>query len=151
ISSAVAFIGVTAAFVLFADLIPKRLAMTAPERVAVIVVGPMRFLVKLLMPAVWLFEGFVNWLFRIFGLPNKRPEDITSEEIVAMADAGAQAGALLRQEHQLIANVFELDERTVTSAMTARDSVVFFTLDENEKSIREKLVQAPHGKYPVCE
>lgn len=150
-SSVIAFVLVTSAFVLFADLIPKRLAMNAPERVAVIVVGPMQFMVKLFMPAVWLFDGFANRLFKLLGLPSVRPEDITSEEIVAMADAGAQAGALLRQEHQLIANVFELDERTVTSAMTARDSVVFFTLDESEERIREKLVQSPHGKFPVCE
>ncbi|WP_228151561.1 hemolysin family protein [Pseudazoarcus pumilus] len=150
-SSVLAFVLVTSAFVLLADLIPKRLAMNAPERVAVIVVGPMRTMVKVFMPAVWLFDGFANWIFRVLGLPSVRPEDITSEEIVAMADAGAQAGALLRQEHQLIANVFELDERTVTSAMTARDSVVFFTLDESEEHIREKLVQSPHGKFPVCE
>lgn len=151
ISSVVAFVLITSAFVLFADLVPKRLAMAAPERAAVLVVGPMRFLVKVLMPAVWVFDGIANWLFRRFGLPNVRPEDITSEEIVAMADAGAQAGALLRQEHQLIANVFELDERTVTSAMTARDNVVYLTLSESEESIREKLVQSPHGKFPVCE
>jgi len=151
ISSVLAFVVVTLAFVLFADLVPKRLAMTAPERVALIVVGPMRFLVKLLLPAVWLFDGMTNWLFRLFGLPNVRPEDITSEEIIAMAYAGAQAGQLLRQEHQLIANVFELDERTVTSAMTTRDSIVFFALNESEDAIREKLVQSPHGKFPVCE
>jgi len=150
-SSVVAFALVTGAFVLFADLIPKRLAMNAPERVAVIVVGPMRFMVKLFMPAVWLFDGLANRFFRMLKLPSVRPEDITSEEIVAMADAGAQAGALLRQEHQMIANVFELDERTVTSAMTVRDSVVYFTLDESEESIREKLVQSPHSKFPVCE
>lgn len=151
ISSVVAFVLITAAFVLFADLVPKRLGMAMPERVAVRIIGSMRFLVKLLMPAVWVFDGVANWLFRCLGLPNVRPEDITSEEIVAMADAGAQAGALLRQEHQLIANVFELDERTVTSAMTARDSVVYLTLNESEESIREKLVLSPHGKFPVCE
>lgn len=151
ISSVLAFATITSAFVLFADLVPKRLAMTAPERVAVIIVGPMRFMVRLFMPLVWVFDGLANRLFRLFGLTGVRPEDITSEEIVAMADAGAQAGALLRQEHQIIANVFELDERTVTSAMTARDSVVFLTLDESEEHIREKLVQSPHGKYPVCE
>lgn len=151
ISSVLAFATITSAFVLFADLVPKRLAMTAPERVAVIIVGPMRFMVRLFMPLVWVFDGLANRLFRLFGLTGVRPEDITSEEILAMADAGAQAGALLRQEHQIIANVFELDERTVTSAMTARDSVVFLTLDESEEHIREKLVQSPHGKYPVCE
>lgn len=151
ISSVAAFLLVTSLFVLFADLVPKRLAMTAPERVAVVIVKPMRFCVSLFMPLVWVFDGCANWLFRVFDLPHVRPEDITSEEIVAMADAGAQAGALLRHEHQLIANVFELDERMVTSAMTSRDSVVYFTLDEAEDSIRSKLACEPHAKFPVCE
>jgi len=151
ISSVCAFVLVTSLFVLFADLVPKRLAMASPEKVAVVIVGPMRLCVSVFMPLVWLFDGLANWLFRVLKLPHVRPEDITSEEIVAMADAGAQAGALLRQEHQLIANVFELDERTVTSAMTPRDSVVFFTLDEAEESIRTKLALHPHGKFPVCE
>ena len=68
-----------------------------------------------------------------------------------MADAGAQAGALLRQEQYLISNVFELDSRIVPSAMTARESIVFLTLGESEESIRRKIAAHPHGKFPVCE
>ncbi len=151
ISSVSAFVLMTSLFVLFADLVPKRLAMIAPERLAVLIVGPMRFCVALFMPIVWLFDSLANLVLKLLKQPNVRADDITSEEIVAMADAGAQAGVLLRQEHQLIANVFELDCRTVTSAMTTRDSLVFFTLDESEESIRGKLAQQPHAKFPVCE
>jgi CBS domain containing-hemolysin-like protein len=142
---------VTSLFVLFADLVPKRLGMLAPERVAVVVVTPMQWCVIAFAPLVWLFDGAANRLFRLLNLPSVRPEDITSDDIVAMADAGAQAGALLKQEHQLIANVFELDARTVPSAMTAREGIVFFTLNESEESIRTKLADQPHGKFPVCE
>lgn len=142
---------VTSLFVLFADLVPKRLGMLAPERVAVVVVTPMQWCVIAFAPLVWLFDGAANRLFRLLKLPSVRPEDITSDDIVAMADAGAQAGALLKQEHQLIANVFELDARTVPSAMTAREGIVFFTLNESEESIRTKLAGHPHGKFPVCE
>lgn len=151
LSFVLSFVLVTSLFVLFADLVPKRLGMVAPERVAVAVVKPMQWCVVAFAPLVWVFDGLANRLFAFFKLPNVRPEDITSDDIVAMADAGAQAGALLKHERQLIANVFELDARTVPSAMTPREGIVFFTLNEGEESIRGKLAKEPHGKYPVCE
>ena len=151
VSFVLSFVVVTSLFVLFADLIPKRLGMIAPERVAVVVVKPIQFFLTVFAPLVWVFDGLANRLIGLFKLPAVRPEDITSDEIVAMAFAGAQTGALLKQEHQLIANVFELDTRTVGSAMTNRESIVFFTLNESEESIRKKLAEQPHGKFPVCE
>jgi len=90
-------------------------------------------------------------IFRLLGVPSARSEDITPDDIIAMADAGAQAGALLSHEQHLIANVFELDARIIPSAMTARESIVFLTLSETEESIRAKIAETPHGKYPVCE
>jgi len=150
-SFVLSFALVTSLFVLFADLVPKRLGMIAPERVAVAVVTPMQWLVTACAPLVWVFDGLANRLFQLLKLPSVRPEDITSDDIVAMADAGAQAGALLKQERQLIANVFELDARTVPSAMTPRESIVYFTLNESEESVRAKLAREPHGKFPVCE
>lgn len=146
----IAFVFVTSLFVLFADLMPKRIAMVRPEAVAMAVVRPMQACMWLLAPLVWVFDGLADRLFRLFKLPSVRAEDITAADIVAMADAGAQSGMLLRQEQQMISNVFELDSRIVPSAMTARDSIVFLTLGESEDSIRNKIATSPHGKFPVC-
>ena len=151
LSFTVSFVFVTSLFVLFADLMPKRLAMVRPERIAMIVVRPMLLCVWLFAPLVWVFNGLADILFRWLKVPSVRVEDITADDIVAMADAGAQTGALLRQEQHLISNVFELDSRIVPSAMTARESIVFLTLSESEESIRRKIAEHPHGKFPVCE
>jgi len=151
LSFVVSFVFVTSLFVLFADLMPKRLAMVEPERIAVGLVRPMQACIWVFAPLVWVFNGLANILFRWFKVPSKRTEDITADDIVAMADAGAQAGALLRQEQHLISNVFELDSRIVPSAMTSRESIVFLTLSESEESIRRKISAHPHGKFPVCE
>ncbi|THF64096.1 HlyC/CorC family transporter [Pseudothauera nasutitermitis] len=147
----IAFVLVTSLFVLFADLMPKRLAMVQPERLALATVRPMQFCVTVFAPLVWVFNGLANRLFRLLGVPSVRSEEITPADIVAMADAGAQAGVLLNQEQHLIANVFELDSRIIPSAMTARESIVFLTLSEPEESTRNKIAEHPHGKYPVCE
>ncbi|WP_287019578.1 CNNM domain-containing protein, partial [Herbaspirillum sp.] len=128
ISFAMSFLVVTAFFILFADLMPKRLAMAAPERAAVALVQPMLLLETLFRPLVWFFNSLSKWIFTLFGLPQVRQDVITPSEIHAMVDAGAQAGVLLTQEHHLIENVFELESRYVPSAMTPRDSIVYFLL-----------------------
>ncbi|MGL4505509.1 MAG: CNNM domain-containing protein, partial [Aeromonas sobria] len=127
ISSIVSFVVVTSLFILIADLMPKRLAMSMPERVAVVVVRPMLLCVTLLMPLVWFFNGMANGLFRLLRVSMIRNDEITSDDIYAVMDAGAEAGVIQREEHQLIENVFELQSLGVTSAMTARESLIYFT------------------------
>lgn len=151
VSFVCAFVFVTALFVLFADLMPKRVAMVQPERVAVAVVRPMRTCMTVFAPLVWVFNGVADRLFRLFDVPSARIDEITPEDIMAMADAGAQAGGLLKQEQTLIANVFELEQRIVPSAMTPREDIVYLTLVDSEEAIRKKIAERPHGKFPVCE
>ncbi|MGB6189058.1 MAG: hemolysin family protein [Aeromonas molluscorum] len=151
ISSTASFVFVTSMFILLADLMPKRLAMTMPERIAVIVVRPMMLFVMLWMPLVWFFNGLANLLFRLLRVSMVRNDEITSDDIYAVMDAGAAAGILQREEHQLIENVFELQSLGVTSAMTARESLIYFTLQESEESIKAKIAEHPHNKFLVCD
>lgn len=151
ISFAISFMLVTSLFILFADLIPKRLAMMAPERIAIHIVGPMLFCVAVFKPLVFIFNGLANLLFRLFKLPTTHKEVITPDDIYAMMSAGAQAGVLREQEHHLIENVFELDSKTVPSTMTSRDSIIYFDRRETEEEIRLKIAEHPHSKFLVCD
>lgn len=151
ISFAISFMLVTSLFILFADLIPKRLAMMAPERIAIHIVGPMLFCVAAFKPLVFIFNGLANLLFRLFKLPTTHKEVITPDDIYAMMSAGAQAGVLREQEHHLIENVFELDSKTVPSTMTSRDSIIYFDRRETEEEIRLKIAEHPHSKFLVCD
>ncbi|SUI40282.1 Putative Mg2+ and Co2+ transporter CorB [Serratia marcescens] len=110
------FVLVTSLFILFADLTPKRIGMIAPETVAVRIINPMRFSIMIFRPLVWFFNGMANLIFRMFKLPMVRKDDITSDDIYAVVEAGALAGVLRKQEHELIENVFELESRTVPSS-----------------------------------
>ena len=145
------FILVTALFVVLADLIPKRVAMVEPERVALRVVGPMLVLARLLMPLVWLLNGLSNLLIRAFGLPAEREERVTTADILALTEAGMQSGTVANAEQQVIENVFELETRTVESAMTPRDRIVFLTLDDDDALIRNRIAERPHSTYVVCD
>ncbi|MEN7530875.1 hemolysin family protein [Cupriavidus sp. 2SB] len=144
------FLVVTLLFIQFADLIPKRIAMTFPEACAVQVIGPMLMLLRIFKPVVWVFNAAADAMLRLLGIPTKPVDQITTEDIAAMVDAGAEAGVLHKHELHLIENVFELDSKPITAIMTPRDDVVFLTLDESADSIRRKLVKQPHGQYPVC-
>lgn len=151
ISFALSFITVTLLFILFADLIPKRLAMTAPEQVATRVITPVEWFISISKPLAYLINGLSNLLFRLFKINTIRDDQITFDDISAMVDAGAQAGVLQQQEHHVIENVFELESRTVPSSMTSRESVVFFTLQDNEEQLKSKIAAYPHSKFLVCD
>ncbi|SQI43468.1 Putative Mg2+ and Co2+ transporter CorB [Leminorella richardii] len=146
----ISFSFVTSMFILFADLAPKRIGMTSPEAVAVRIINPMRLCIILFRPLVWLFNGLATLIFRLFKLPLVRNDNITSDDVYAVFEAGALAGALRKQEHELIENVFELESRNVPSAMTPREQVIFFQLDEQEEDIKEKISSYPHSKFLVC-
>ena len=150
ISFALSFTVVTSLFILFADLMPKRLAMIAPEKIAVSVIEPIQIFIKVCKPLAWIINALANLLFRLFKVNTTRDDNITFDDISAVMDAGAQAGVLQKQEHHFIENVFELEERNVPSSMTTRENVVFFTLNEPEESIRQKLAEYPYSKFLVC-
>lgn len=144
------FIVVTLLFILYADLIPKRIAMINPEKVALAIINPVLFVIKMVKPLAWFINAIANLTFRIFKINTTREDNITFDDVSAIVEAGAEAGVLQQQEHHFIENVFELEERTVPSSMTARDDVVFFTLDETEESIRQKIADYPYSKFLVC-
>ncbi|WP_035055760.1 hemolysin family protein [Andreprevotia chitinilytica] len=146
-----AFLITTAFFIQFADLIPKRIGMLQAERVAVKIVGPMLICTRMLRPLVWLFDGVANLFFRLFGLPTRRADTVTSDEIIALMDAGAEAGTVQRKDHHVIENLFELGDRSVTSAMTQREQVAYFSLAASETAVHNTITAHPHSKYLLCE
>lgn len=151
ISFLLSFLIITSLFILFADLLPKRIAMIMPETVALRVVNLMNWLTLALTPFVILFNGITNIVLRIFKLPTQREEIVTTEDIVAVTEAGSQDGSLQQQEYRLIGNVFELEARTLPTVMTTRESIVFFDINEDSERICSKILAHPHNQFLVCD
>ena len=145
------FLVITSLFILFSDLFPKRLGMAEPENLVVRLAQPMVFLMTVLRPLVWFYSKGADALFRLLGLSSLRDDRITSDDILAMMEAGARAGVLAAREQQVITNVFELDTRMVSSAMSPRDRIAFFLRDEPDAVIRLRIAAEPFSTYPVCE
>lgn len=151
VASWIAFLLVTSAFVLLADLMPKSIAMTYPEKVAVRTVDVMIIAIFLFKPLVIFFDFIANRLFKLFGISTVRQDHMTSEDIFAVVDAGAKAGILKAQEHYLIENVFEMQERRVTSTMTTRENIVFLNRIDNKEQVLATLGEDPHSKVLICD
>ena len=150
IGGVLSFVLVTSLFIEFADLIPKRLAMVSPEKIAILTIRPMIVLMKIFKPLIFVFNGTASFIFKMFKIPGKRIESITYDDIFAVVDAGAEAGVVQQKEHYLIENIFELDSRWVTSIMTPRDNIVYLTLSDTEEEIKEKIANFPHSKFVLC-
>lgn len=148
---ALSFMCITALFIVMADLVPKRLSMNEPERVALALIGPMSGLVSLFKPLSWGFNAISDLLLRLMGQPAARDNSITHHDILAMTEAGNLAGVVADAEQQVIENVFELDTRTVESSMTTRERIVFLNLDEDDALIRNRIAESPHSTYLVCD
>jgi len=150
IAAASAFSVVTLSFILFADLIPKRLAMNHPEAIAVRIVEPMSLLIRLFKPLVIIINGIANLFFKLVGLRAERIDDLTNDDLYAMVEAGAAAGLLRKEEHQVIENVFDMQSRCITTAMTPREHVVFLCQDDDSTEIQAKLGTQLHSRFLVC-
>lgn len=146
----ISFFTITSLFILFADLMPKRLAMIMPETVAVKLVTLMRWVTFALTPLVMFFNGLTNIILRILKVPAEREDIVTTEDIVAMMDAGAEYGSLQQQEYQLIGNVFDLEARFLSSVMTPRDQIVYFDYHQSSHDIATKIIDHPHNHFLVC-
>ena len=142
---------VTSLFILIADLIPKRLAMAFPEKVAMTFVGPMMVCIVVLKPLVWFFNGSANFVFRVFQVQTARNDAVTSDDIYAVMDAGAEAGVLDKGDQLMMEKVFEMQTIPVTAAMTARESLAYFLLQDSEDEIKTKIAEQPHSNFLVCD
>jgi len=150
VSFLISFLSITSLFILFADLLPKRLAMIMPETVALRVVPIMRWVSFVLTPFVLFFNGLTNLILSLFKVPAVREDIVTTEDIVAMMDAGAEYGSLQKQEYDLIGNVFDLEARFLSSVMSPREQIVYFDINEASDVIASKIIEHPHNHFLVC-
>jgi putative hemolysin len=82
-----------------------------------------------------------------------KPNDsqVTEEEIKAIISEGTEQGTIEEAEQEIIERVFHLGDRNITSLMTHRSDIVWFDVNDNEQSIKEKIIKEPHSIYPICD
>jgi putative hemolysin len=148
---AVAVLVTTYFSIILGELVPKRLALQNPERIASIVAGPMMFLSRLLTPVVRFLSASTELVLRLLGVrPSKEPP-VTEEEILVQLDQGTQAGVFEEAEQDMVEGVFSLADRRVNSLMTPRTEIVWLDVKDSLETIREKISACNFSRFPVCQ
>lgn len=151
ISLVVSVLMITSLFILFSELIPKKLAFSNPEKVACAIINPLLLVLKLFSPLVWILSTLADVILKSLKISTFRDEKMSFEEVSAVITQGAETGLLEKNEHNLINNVFSLTDRTVLSAMTPRNAIIFLDINDTRETINEKVLSHPHSRFLVCD
>jgi putative hemolysin len=133
------------------ELVPKRLALNNPERIAATVAIPMRALAALASPAVHLLSASTEMVLRTLGITPSEEPLVTEEEIKILIEQGTEAGTFEAAEQDMVERVFRLGDRPVNSFMTPRPDIVWLDLDDSQEENRQKLSENAYSRYPVCQ
>ena len=136
--------------IIFGELVPKRLGQMYPERVAVLVARPMDMLSSATRPFVWLLSACTEATLRLLGIRNAPSRSVTEEEIAASLEEGLDAGVIEAQEHQMVRNVFRLDERQIGSMMIPRTEITWLNQGAPLPELLQQMTTNGHSRYPVC-
>jgi putative hemolysin len=150
ISTVVIVIIVTFLSILFGELVPKRIAITNPERIAKLVAAPIKTLSTVSYPLVWVLSKLSSVFFQLFKIKPGTDSQVTEEEIKAMINEGSELGAIEEEEKDIIQRVFHLGDRNITSLMTHRTDIIWFEMDEERSSVKQKIKEFQHSVYPLC-
>lgn len=134
------------------ELVPKRLAMKHSEKLALGMAPMLCGVAKLFTPIVWLLSVSTNGVLRLMGIdPNEEDENVSEEEIRMMVDEGSQKGVIDEQEQEMIQNVFEFDDLTVSEFATHRTDINILWAEEGNDVWENTIHETRHSIYPVCE
>ncbi|MBK7791218.1 MAG: HlyC/CorC family transporter [Betaproteobacteria bacterium] len=148
-ASAIVISGITLASLILGELVPKRLALLNPERVAGIVAPLMHLLARITYPVVHLLTAATEGFLNLLGLRSAVESPVTEEEIKVLMEQGAEAGVFEEHEQQLVNRVFRLDEMRVTGVMTPRGDIVYLDLDDPLAANVQRIRDAHHSRFPV--
>ena len=148
-ASAIVISGITLASLILGELVPKRLALLNPERVAGIVAPLMHLLARITYPVVHVLTAATEGFLNLLGLRSAVESPVTEEEIKVLMEQGAEAGVFEEHEQQLVNRVFRLDEMRVTGVMTPRGDIVYLDLDDPLAANVQRIRDAHHSRFPV--
>lgn len=132
------------------ELVPKRLALHNPERIAVVMAPPMIVLSKVAAPLVWLLRTSIDTVLRVVQRGAPRETTVTEDEVKSLITEGTQVGVFVPQEREMIEGVLRLADRTVRVIMTPRSEVVWLDVNTDPKLIQRQIAESGFSHFPVC-
>ncbi|MBI9043813.1 MAG: HlyC/CorC family transporter [Anaerolineaceae bacterium] len=151
LSVAIVVMGITYFSLVIGELAPKRLALTNPERLALIVARPMRLLSRITSPLVVILSASSDLVVRMFGKQDENGHSITKDEVRIMIEQGTELGVFDQSEEKMVEQVFRLDDLQINNLITPRTDITFLEKDDSPEVIRQKVLNSPHTRMPVAQ
>ncbi|MCX7255236.1 MAG: hemolysin family protein, partial [Polaromonas sp.] len=141
---------ITYVTIVFGELVPKRIGQLYPETVARLVSRPMVWTASATKPFVRLLSFSTHAVLKLLRVDNSAGRSVTEEEIAASLEEGVDAGLIEEHEHQIVQNVFLLDDRLLTSLMLPRSNIEWLDASDTVAEAINKAGATGHSWYPVC-
>ena len=133
------------------ELVPKRIAMRNPEALARRVCGVIARLSTVLHPVVWLLSASTNGILRLFGInPNESSEEVSEEDILDLVDAVEEQGEIDNDTKEMIENVFEFDNTSISEIMVRRSDMTVLYETDSVDEIIDTMLESGFSRFPVC-
>ncbi|WP_152051196.1 hemolysin family protein [Tautonia marina] len=150
IALGVVVVGITYATLILGELVPKRIALAAPERIARFTAPTLRRLARITVPLIRLLSGSTDLVLYAIGIRQSTEPPVTDEDVKQMILQGIEHGVFEPVEHDMIRGVLRLGDRRAGVLMTPRSEVVWLDIADSPEEIRRKVTTSPHSSFPVC-
>lgn len=135
--------------VIIGELVPKRIALNNPERIASFLARPMNGLALIASPLVNLLNRSSDLLMNTLGVKKATESQVSEEEVRVLIDEGLSAGVFKKAEKEMVEGVFELDEQTAGDLMTPRARMIWLSLDDPDEENWRRIAGSGHSNFPV--
>lgn len=149
IATGIVVLFITYISIVLGELFPKRVGMTFPEPIITFLSQPMNILSKLTSPFVWFLTASNNLLLHLLGIKGSIENAVSEEEIKSIIKESAESGEIQDIEQDIVERVFEMGDRKVSTLLTYRNDIVFFTTQDTWPEIIAKINAEKHSAYPV--
>ncbi|KAB2945629.1 MAG: putative hemolysin [Candidatus Methanoperedens nitroreducens] len=149
IALGIVVLGITYLTLVIGELVPKRIALHNPERIACTVAAPMRMLSRIASPAVHLLSISTDTVLRVLGIRPVSEQPVTEEEINILIEQGMKAGTFEEAERDMVEHVFRLGDLRAGALMTPRTEIVWLDIDDSPEETRRRIADSGHSRFPV--
>jgi putative hemolysin len=149
VSILIVVVSITAVTIVFGELIPKRLGLSFPEKIAMKLAGPLMIFSKVASPFVWLLSNVNSFFLKLLGVHEKQAPAITQEELRYMVQQSASSGEIDFVEGDIVERVFDFGDRNIGNLMTTREKLTFFDVEMKVSEVREIVKKDKHAAYPL--
>ncbi len=149
LSTGIVVVTITYFSIVLGELVPKRIGQMNPEAIARVVATPLRWLSLLAKPFVKLLSGSTHLIIRMLGVKEREEGSLIEEDIHALLAEGSESGHIEDTEHELVKNVFRLDDRLLGSLMVPRSQIIVLDASQPWTENARRIQEGDHSRYPV--